>query len=120
VIIVDSSVWVDHFRQSDQHLVVLLDSAQVLMHRFILGELSLGSMQRRDMILRLLADLPQAVVASDDEVMGLITREALFGLGIGYVDCHLLASARLTPNTKLWTRDKRLHAAASQFGVAAI
>ena len=91
----------------------------MLGHPFVLGEIALGRLRDPDMVLGLMADLPQAVVATDAEVLGFIRRDGLAGLGIGYVDAHLLAAARLTPDARLWTRDRRLAAAAERLGLAA-
>jgi predicted nucleic acid-binding protein len=118
VILVDTSVWVDHLRTGDRVLGQLLDSGGVLGHRFVTGELALGNLRERDLVLSALRELPQATVASDDEVLHFIDRQALFGLGIGYVDAHLLAAVLLTLGAKLWTRDRRLKAAATQLGLA--
>ncbi len=109
MILVDSSVWIDHLRSSDKTLSDLLTNGQVLSHPFIIGELAMGSLHQRAVILSALRDLPQAVVADDEEVLGFIDRHRLFGLGIGYVDAHLLAATRLTAGASLWTRDKGLH-----------
>jgi hypothetical protein len=119
VILVDSSVWIDHLRRADAILTDLLDRQQVLIHPFVIGELALGHLQPRDMILEVLMHLDRVIVAHDDEVMRLIEQERLFGLGLGYVDVHLLASVRLTLETSLWTRDKRLSAAAERLSIAA-
>jgi predicted nucleic acid-binding protein len=118
VILVDTSVWVDHLRTGDRVLGQLLDSGGVLGHRFVTGELALGNLRERDLVLSALRELPQATVASDDEVLHFIDRQALFGLGIGYVGAHLLAGVLLTLGAKLWTRDRRLQAAATQLGLA--
>lgn len=118
MMLVDSSVWIDHFRQTDLGLVALLDRAGVLAHPFVTGELALGSLRQREAVLAALRGLPHAIVAEDDEVMAFIDRHGLFGLGIGYVDAHLLASVRLTAGAALWTRDRRLHAVAERLGVA--
>jgi predicted nucleic acid-binding protein len=119
VILVDTSIWVDHLRAGDERLGTLLDSGEVLGHPFVIGELALGNLRQRDAFLRDLLDLPQAIVASDEEVLRLIDREKLFGRGIGYVDAHLLTAARLTADAKLWTRDQALNAVAAQLGLAA-
>lgn len=119
MILVDTSVWIDHLRKGEPTLMRLLEGGGVLAHPFVTGELALGSLRQRDVILAALQDLPQAVVAGDGEVRCFIDRNALFGLGIGYVDVHLLASVRLTPGVSLWTRDKRLHAVAERFALAA-
>jgi predicted nucleic acid-binding protein len=108
VILVDTSVWIDHLRTGDKTLVDLLLAKQVLSHPFVIGEIALGHLPDRRHVLSSLRDLPQAIVASQDEVLSLIEREHLFGFGIGYVDAHLLAATRLTEGASLWTRDKQL------------
>jgi len=118
VILADSSVWIDHLRGGDAVLIDRLDRGQILAHPFVIGELALGNLRRRALILESLRGLPQAIVASDDEVLGFIEAQALFGWGIGYVDAHLLAAVRLTAGALLWTRDKRLLAAAKRLDVA--
>jgi predicted nucleic acid-binding protein len=117
VILVDTSVWVDHLRSSDKTLADLLDRGRVLSHPFVIGELALGNLRRRDLVLGALSDLPQATVATDDEVMHFIHRHTLFGLGVGYIDAHLLAAVALTAGSTLWTRDKRLQSVAEQLGL---
>jgi predicted nucleic acid-binding protein len=119
VILVDSSVWIDHLRAGNPALIGLLNTGQVLVHPFVIGELALGNLRQRDAILGLLEDLPRTLVATDAETLHFIDRHALFGQGIGYVDAHLLAAARLTLDTSIWTRDKRLHAAAGKLSLAA-
>jgi predicted nucleic acid-binding protein len=118
VILADTSVWVDHLRRPEAALVSALLANQVVVHPFVIGEIALGSLARREQTLRNLRRLPGAVTASDAEAMSLIEREQLLGLGIGYVDVHLLASARLTPGTTIWTRDRRLAAVATKLGLA--
>jgi len=120
VILVDASVWIDHLRSNDERLTALLDGDEVLGHPFIMGELALGHLRQRDIVLRALRRLPQATVASDQEVLRLIDRQPLFGRGIGYVDAHLLAAVRLTADTRLWTRDRRLQTVAAELGLAAM
>jgi predicted nucleic acid-binding protein len=118
VILVDTSVWIDHLRRGDAVLVERLNAGLVFTHPFVIGELALGVLHQRRVVLDLLQGLPQATVASDDEVLAFIERHALAGLGVGYIDAHLLAAARLTPNASLWTRDKRLALAAERLGLA--
>jgi len=119
MVLIDSSVWVDFLKFGGQpRLVQLLALQQVLMHEMVLGEVALGSKQQRENALELLPSLPMAVVADHLEVMALVDRHHLYGRGVGYVDMHLLTAAVLLPGTLLWTHDKRLHAAASQLGVA--
>jgi hypothetical protein len=118
VILVDTSVWVDHLRRPDAALAKALGEGQVVAHPFVISEIALGALGRRELTLRSLEGLPTAVVATDAEARSLIEREHLFGIGIGYVDVHLLASARLTPGTWLWTRDRRLARVAAGLGLA--
>jgi predicted nucleic acid-binding protein len=119
MILVDTSVWVDHLRTDDKKLAQLLDAGTVLAHPFVTGELALGNLRQRDHVLSNLQDLPQASVATDQEVLHFIDRYGLFGLGIGYVDAHLLAATRLTEGASLWTRDQRLYAVAERLGLTA-
>lgn len=112
MILVDTSIWIDHLRVGDAELAVLLNRSQVLMHPFVLGELACGHLRNRVEVLALLKDLPRAAVATDEEVMFYIERHALMGRGIGYVDAHLLAAVTLDGVTRIWTRDKRLRAVA--------
>jgi predicted nucleic acid-binding protein len=119
VIITDTSVWIDHLKSGDPVLADLLETGGVLAHPFVMGELALGSLRQRSAVLGSLSDLPQAIVASDNEVMMLIEGERLYGIGIGYVDAHLLAAARLTSGALIWTRDRRLRQAAGQLGLSA-
>ncbi|WP_018953372.1 type II toxin-antitoxin system VapC family toxin [Thioalkalivibrio sulfidiphilus] len=118
MILVDTSVWVDHLRTGDAALGALLNRSQVLMHPFVVGELACGNLRNRSEVLRLLKDLPQAVVANDEEVLFFIERNALMGRGIGYVDAHLLAAVTLGGSTQLWTRDKRLRSVAETLNLA--
>jgi predicted nucleic acid-binding protein len=118
VILVDTSVWIDHLRAGNRLLVELLEAGNVLVHPFVIGEIALGNLKQRELILGALADLPQAVVARDDEVMPFIEGSGLFGRGIGYLDVHLLASIRLTAGSLLWTHDRRLRDIAEQLGMA--
>ena len=119
MILVDTSVWIDHLRKGDPGLMALLERGGVLVHPFVIGELALGTLCQRDAILDALHDLPRATIAEDAEVIGFIAHHGLHGRGIGYVDAHLLASARLTAGAALWTRDKRLHMVTTELGVAA-
>ena len=118
MILVDTSVWIDHLRVGDRNLARLLNSGQVSVHPFIVGEVALGNLRQRDEVLGFMRELPQAPVAAHAEVLYFIDEWELFGRGIGYVDAHLLASVRLIPGTQLWTRDQRLLAIAEQFGLA--
>lgn len=116
MILVDTTVWVDHLRRGDVKLAELLERGLVVVHPFVIGEIACGSLTNRTSVLELLQDLPMAIVADSDEVLGFMERHGLYGKGIGYVDVHLLASTALTDQTKLWTRDKRLKLAADDVG----
>ncbi|MGI8646901.1 MAG: VapC toxin family PIN domain ribonuclease [Acidimicrobiales bacterium] len=118
MILVDTSVWVDHFRSENSLLTELLQRLEVCAHPWVTGELALGNLRQRVETIGLLNSLPQATLATNDEVMKLISAELLYGIGIGYVDAQLLAAARLTPGVQLWTQDKRLEAAAVKLGCA--
>lgn len=118
MILVDTSIWIDHLRHGDDLLVGLLTGGAAMCHPWVIGELALGNLRHRHEVLQLLHGMTQATMATDEEVLTLIDGEALHGRGIGYVDAHLLAATRLTPHTRLWTRDKRLSSVASQLGVA--
>lgn len=117
MILVDTSVWIDHLRAGDAGLARLLEAGLVATHPLVVGELAMGNLHARDTVLALLGKLPQAIAATDDEVLAHITRHRLFGIGIGYADAHLLASTQLTAGTSLWTRDRRLRAAADRLGI---
>lgn len=119
MILVDTSVWVDHLRARDGTLAELLDAGRVVTHPFVIGELALGRVHQRDVIIDALQDLPSAGVATDREVLLFIDRHALVAAGIGYVDAHLLAATQLTADTLLWTRDKPLFRAAERLDLAA-
>jgi predicted nucleic acid-binding protein len=118
VILVDTSVWVGHFRSSEPTLVDLLGRGLVLTHPFVIGELGLGNLRGRSIVLEALKQMPGVVKAHDNEVLAFIESHQLHGLGIGYVDAHLLVSAKLTPSSKLWTFDQRLGVAAAKLDIA--
>ncbi len=119
MILADSTIWIDHVREANEALAGLLLEQRVLVHPFVVGEVALGHIRNRADVLRELRRLPAAPVAHDDEVAAFIERERLSGQGFGYIDVHLLASVRLLPETRLWTRDKRLAAVAERLSVAA-
>lgn len=118
MILVDTSVWIDHLRSGEPALATSLEGGQVLMHPFVLGELACGNLKNRGEVLRLLGDLPAAPTATEHEALTLIERRALMGRGIGYIDVHLLASAALAGVGRLWTRDRRLAAVAADLELA--
>ncbi len=111
MILVDTSVWIDHLRKGDPELASLLNEGMVLCHPFVIGELACGNLKNRHEILSLLEALPTATVASHEEVLHLVSDRKLHGKGLGWIDTHLLASALLFKST-LWTRDRTLAAAA--------
>lgn len=117
MILVDTSVWIDHFYRGDDALVAAIDSELVLMHPFVLGELACGSIPNRRQVLADLARLPASVVARHSEARRFIDHHFLMGKGVGYIDVHLLAAAVLE-GAKVYTRDKRLLEAALRLGVA--
>jgi hypothetical protein len=114
--LVDTSVWVEHFRMGNIGLEAPLKEGKVFCHPFIVGELACGNLKNRSRILVLLDTLPMAHLAEHEEVMRFIEKNRLMGKGLGYVDMHLLASAILT-NIPLWTLDKRLHGISTTLGV---
>jgi predicted nucleic acid-binding protein len=117
MILVDTSVWIDHLRSGNRRLQSLLEDAEVLVHPFVVGELACGTLRNREEVLTLLQALPEAQAAEHDEVMRVVERERLYGRGIGWIDAHLLASARLS-SASLWTLDKRLSKIASALDLA--
>lgn len=118
MIVIDTSVWIDHLREADPTLIALLGDGRQRVHPFVIGELALGSLRDRTTVLTLLERMPSAPIAEPDDVIHLITEQALHGLGIGYVDAHLLASAKLMPGSRIWTRDKRLAAVSERLGLS--
>jgi predicted nucleic acid-binding protein len=118
VILVDTSAWVEHLRRGLPRLATLLQGGEVLIHPWVIGELACGNLRNRSQVLELLQGLPAATVASDAEVMLLIERKQLMGRGIGYIDAHLLAAARLS-HCRLWTQDRRLAVVAEEQALAA-
>ncbi len=118
MIIVDSSIWIDHIHHGESHLSSLLQLDHALMHPHALGEIALGSIRNRDQVIARFLRLPVPYVTKDGHVLSLIEDEGLVATGIGYTDAHLLASALLTLGGKLWTRDRRLGKQAERLGVA--
>ena len=118
MILVDTSVWVDHLRNGDATLAGELDRGTVVIHPFVVGELACGNLHNRGVVLELLQRLPTAPVATHPEVLAFIEARDLMGRGIGYVDAHLLAATALGADMRLWSRDKRLAEVARTLGVA--
>ena len=117
MILVDTSIWIDHLRSGEPGLAEALEGGRVMMHPFVLGELACGNLRNHRDVLRLLGDLSVAPAATDSEALVFIECRALMGRGIGYLDVHLLASVALCDGALLWTRDGRLAAAASELGL---
>lgn len=109
MILVDTSVWIHHFRRTEPQLVDALNRDEVLTHPFVVGELACGNLRNRREILELLGRLPSAPVATQEEVLKFIENRTLMRRGIGFIDVHLLASAALSDTARLWTKDKRLN-----------
>ncbi|NNK94325.1 MAG: type II toxin-antitoxin system VapC family toxin [Desulfobacterales bacterium] len=116
MILVDTSVWIDHFRKSDQHLQFLLIDGEVACHTLIIGELVCGNLRNRKEIISLLQPLPMVQEINFKEYLYFVEKHNLFGKGIGYIDIHLLASAKLS-QSKLWTLAKRLKSIALELGI---
>lgn len=109
MVLVDSSVWVDHLRSKDQQLINLLEQGQVSIHPMIIGELACGSLHNRQQLLSLLGNLSCVTEATHNEALHCLEKNKLMSKGIGFIDLHLLTSTLLTANAFLWTRDRRLH-----------
>lgn len=118
MIIVDSSVWIDHFAAPITPLQAALDADMVMIHPFVIGEMACGNLKNRQRVLEHMQNLYPPVVATHQEVLTIIEQRQLMGRGIGYIDMHLLASTLLTDNARLWTHDRRLHQAAAELGIA--
>jgi hypothetical protein len=117
MILVDTSIWIDHLRRGDRQLAMLLEGGEVVCHPFVIGEIACGSLARRPVILELLHALPRTGQAEHDEILMFIEDRRLHGGGIGLVDTHLLWAA-VGQAHALWTRDARLRRIATRLGVA--
>lgn len=117
MVLVDTSVWIDHFRKTNRQLTSLLEAESVMLHPFVLGELACGNLKNRKEIIALLHALPCSTKADDDEVLFFLERHDLMGRGVGLIDMHLLASSQIDA-CPLWTRDKRLKAIAQEMKIA--
>jgi hypothetical protein len=117
MILVDSSIWIDHLHSGEAALTEALQGDRVLTHPFVIGELACGHLRSRETFLRDVQKLPSAPMANGDEVLIFIERHALMGRGLGYIDVHLLASTTLADGARLWTRDKRLDGVAARLGI---
>lgn len=118
LVLVDTSIWIDHLHRTDPALVLLLEADAVATHPLVIEELALGSIARRDSVINALSRLHALPTVTHAEVMHLISATPLWGCGLSAVDAHLLAAVLVTPGATLWTRDKRLGSAASDRGVA--
>lgn len=116
MVLVDTSVWIDHFRRTNRKLTSLLESDEVSMHPFVLGELACGNLSNRKEIVALLHALPCIAKVEDDELLLFIERHCLMGRGIGLIDVHILASCHIDA-CLLWTSDKRLHVVAKELNI---
>ena len=117
MILVDTSVWVDHLRRHHTGLADLLGRGEVMTHPFVIGEISLGFLKHRVEILSLLSELPVASIAGHDETLEIVERSSLVDVGVGWVDAHLLASA-VIERRPIWTLNRRLDRVARRLGVA--
>jgi len=118
VILLDTSVWADHFRGAVSHVVELIESGQVIQHSFVTGELALGNPPERETMVSVLDAFPQAPIVPHSDLMAFVQRHELGGSGIGFVDANLLVSVAVADSAELWTRDKRLLAQAERLGLA--
>jgi predicted nucleic acid-binding protein len=116
MILVDTSIWIDHIRRPNRRLIAMLDAELVSMHPWVIGELACGDLADRQNVLYLLGSLPRTAVATDDEVLFFIDKHRISGKGVGYLDMHLLAAAALG-SLQVWTRDRRLQEVASGLGL---
>jgi predicted nucleic acid-binding protein len=119
MILADTTIWVDHFRASNDRLQSLLHDEQIVMHPFIVAELALGSLKQRAIQLKALDDLPAVQVARIDEVRKMVEAQSLYCRGIGLTDAYLIASCLIHPPTLLWTKDNRLRDVADSLGITA-
>lgn len=117
MVLADTSVWIHHFRRADPELSRLLDNGQIAMHPFVLGELCCGNLPARARTLADFGRLPSVTLALNREVCEFVEHRALMGLGIGFIDAHLLASALLDA-VPLWTRDRRLRDIAASLEIS--
>lgn len=118
MILADTMIWADHIGHPNAQLFELLDAEKIVMHPYVIGELSLGNLPERSRFIAELSRLPRPPIAKHREVANLIESAKLHGTGIGYVDAHLVASTMLMANGRLWTLDKRLATVATRLGIA--
>jgi predicted nucleic acid-binding protein len=118
MVLVDTSVWIAHFKSAGNRLQDLLQINSVMVHEMVIGELMLGQILQRDQVVAYLGDMPKVQVAQHDELLAFVSQNKLDEQGIGWVDCHLLASCKITPQATLWTMDKRLASMAHKLQIA--
>lgn len=116
MILVDTSIWIDHLHASEAILVSLLTDDRVATHPFVVQELALGSIRNCSTVLKLLSNLRTLIPITHAELLSYLERHRLWGRGLSAVDVQLLGSVVTTPGCKIWTRDKRLQAAATAVG----
>lgn len=117
MVLIDTVVWIDHLQSDDEHMSMLLENEQVLMHPMVIGELAMGNLSNRQPTLDDLAKLPEISVATHNEVLFFIEHHQLMGTGIGYIDAHLLTASVLHDTAQLWTRDRRMMAVANELDI---
>ena len=118
MVLIDTVVWIDHFHSNDEHLSMLLENEQIVMHPMVIGELAMGNLANRQQTLEDFAKLPKISVARHEEVLFFIEHHQLMGTGIGYIDAHLLTASVLHDDTQLWTRDRRMMAVTDELGIS--
>lgn len=116
MVLVDTSVWIEHLRKTSPRLVGLLNNGEVAIHPFVIGELACGNLANQQELLSLLHSLPAVERVEDDEILFFIEQHSLAGKVLGLIDVHLLASSMMSKHP-LWTKDKRLAAAAEKLGL---
>lgn len=116
--LVDTSVWLDHLNSPVHALARLLQDDGVVTSLLVIGEIAMGQWKQRTVTLFELGRLPRCVASRNEEVLRLVDEHRLFGKGLSFIDVHLLASTLMTPDCRLWTRDKRLRTTAQYFGIA--
>ncbi len=117
MVLIDTVVWIDHLQSNDEHLSMLLENEQIVMHPMVIGELAMGNLANRQRTLEDFAKLPEISVATHEEVLFFIEHHRLMGTGIGYIDAHLLTASVLHGATQLWTRDRRMMTVATEMGI---
>ena len=117
-ILVDTSVWISHLRSPEDHLLKLLRNRKIVIHPFVIGEIACNSIQNRSLVLRQFNRIPKVEELTHDEVMTMLEMYGLTGRGIGYVDLHLIVAALVERNVRIWSRDKRLTRAATEWNIA--